>query len=81
MCGLAELNQQTLLIAIIVIAIIWGLMTNSEEGKWILFLGIVALLAWFGSKILAFLIYITYGAILLMLLLIGFVIFQKLFKE
>ena len=70
-----------IIIAIIVIAIIWGLMTSSEEGKWILFLGIVALLAWFGSKILAFLIYITYGAILLMLLLIGFVIFQKLFKE
>lgn len=49
-----------IIIAIIVIAIIWGFMTNSDEGKAILFLGIVALLAWFGSKILSFLIYITY---------------------
>lgn len=70
-----------IIIAIIVIAIIWGFMTNSDEGKAILFLGIVALLAWFGSKILSFLIYITYGAILLMLLLIGVVIFKALFKE
>lgn len=70
-----------IIIVIIVIAIIWSLMTSSDAGKAILFLGIVALLAWFGSKILSFLIYITYGAILLMLLLIGVVIFQTLFNE
>ncbi len=57
-----------------------GLLIDSDEGRAVLFLGIVALLAWLGSKLLSLLIYITYGAILLMLLLIGVVAYKALFK-
>lgn len=68
-----------IVIALIVVVIIWSLLTSSEVGKLITFLGIVAILAWLGSMILSFLIYITYGAVLLMLLLIGIAIFHKFF--
>lgn len=69
-----------IIIILVAIAIIWSIFKGSEEGKAIMFLGIVAILAWIGSNILSFLIYISYGAILLMLLLIGVVIFKKLFN-
>lgn len=67
------------IIFLVVVAIIWGLLSKSEIGKYIIFLGIVAILGYLGSLILSFLIYISYGAILLMLLLIAVAIYGALF--
>lgn len=68
------------LAVIVVLYILWSLFTGSENGKVVLFLGIVALLAYIGSKIIPFLIYISYGAIILVLLMLGIMVFQALFK-
>ena len=68
------------IIFLIAIAIIWGLVTGSDLGKMIVFLGIVAILGWLGSLILGFLIYVTYIALLIMLILIGVAVFNLLFK-
>ena len=43
------------------------------------FLGAVALLAYVGSWIIPFVIYIFYGAIILILILLGVMLFNKLF--
>ena len=67
------------IIFLVVVAIIWGALSKSEIGRYIIFLGIVAILGYLGSLILSFLIYISYGAILLMLLLIGVAIYRALF--
>jgi hypothetical protein len=69
-----------ILITLIIIAILWNVFKDSVLLKVALFLGIVAILAWIGSTILSFLIYISYGAILLMLLITGIAIFNKLFN-
>lgn len=48
-----------------------GLYTGSQYAKMVLFLGVVALLAYVGSWIILFVIYISYGAIILILILSG----------
>lgn len=73
-------KEMGILITLIIIAILWNVFKDSALLKVALFLGIVAILAWIGSYILSFLIYISYGAILLMLLITGIAIFNKLFN-
>lgn len=68
-------------IFLIVIAIVWSLLSKSETGKYIIFLGVVAILGYLGSLILHFLIYISYVAILLMLLLIGVAVYKSFFGK
>ena len=64
---------------IIAVVIIWALYTGSQYAKMVLFLGVVALLAYVGSWIIPFVIYISYGAIILILILLGVMLFNKLF--
>lgn len=59
--------------------IIWSLYSGSQYGKMVLFLGAVALLAYIGSWIIPFVIYISYGAIILILILLGVMLYNKLF--
>ena len=68
-------------IFLVVVAIIWAVLSKSEIGRYIIFLGIVAILGYLGSLILSFLIYISYGAILFMLLLIGVAVYNALFGK
>ncbi|MDE6435228.1 MAG: hypothetical protein K2L07_13475 [Lachnospiraceae bacterium] len=68
-------------IFLVVVAIIWAVLSKSEIGRYIIFLGIVAILGYLGSLILPFLKYISYGAILFMLLLIGVAVYGALFGK
>ena len=49
-----------IIVGIVVLYILWSLFTGSEDGKMVLFLGVVALLAYIGSLIIqtAIVIYI-----------------------
>lgn len=69
-----------IIITLILIAILWSVFKDSALLKVALFLGVVAILAWIGSTILPYLIYISYGAILLILIITGIAIFKKLFN-
>ncbi len=69
-----------IIVGIVVLYILWSLFTGSEDGKMVLFLGVVALLAYIGSLIIPFLIYISYGAIILTLILLAMMLFNRLFR-
>lgn len=69
-----------IIVGIVVLYILWSLFTGSEDGKMVLFLGAVALLAYIGSLIIPFLIYISYGAIIIILILLAVMLFNRLFR-
>lgn len=72
------------MVAVIIMAIIilvaYSLMKDTQEGKLVIFLAGVAVLGGIGSLILPFLKYISYGAVLIILLLLGIIMYKKLFK-
>lgn len=72
-------KQDFIIFLIVGVIIIWSLYSGSQYGKMVLFLGAVALLAYIGSWIIPFVIYISYGAIILILILLGVMLYKKLF--
>lgn len=65
---------------IILVGIIYFLMRETAEGKLVIFFGGVAVLAAIGTLMLPFLKYISYGAILIILVLLAVMLYKKLFS-
>lgn len=70
-----------IIILIIIVIIACAVMKDTKEGKLVIFLGGVAVLAGLGSLILSFLKYISYGALLAILVLLGIMLYKKIFNE